>query len=163
MYHAFPFWLVEFLLRNQLIAWWEFPGILFVIFPLLLLIFYLPLVFISLITVWVCSSLGLSCLGLSVLPGLGWLFPFPCLGNFQQLSLQIFSQVLSLSSPSRNALMWMLVHLMLSQRSLRLSSFLVIPFFFFFYSAAVISTILSSRLFCYWFLLLYSSFQLLYC
>ena len=37
------FWLVEFLLRNQLITWWEFPCMLFVIFPLMLLIFYLCL------------------------------------------------------------------------------------------------------------------------
>ena len=43
-----------------------------------------------------CSSLGLSCLGLSVIPGLGWLFSFPCQGSFQLLSLQIFSQVLCL-------------------------------------------------------------------
>ena len=38
-----PFWLVEFLLRNQLIALWEFPCMLFVIFPLLLLVIYLCL------------------------------------------------------------------------------------------------------------------------
>ena len=43
IYHAIPFWLVEFLLRNQLRAWWEFPCMLFVIFPLLLLIFSLCL------------------------------------------------------------------------------------------------------------------------
>ena len=42
----------------------------------------------------VCSSLGLSCLGLSA----SWtrLFPFPCLGSFQQLSLQVISQDLFL-------------------------------------------------------------------
>ena len=79
IYHAIPFWLVEFLLRNQLIAWWTFACMLFVIFPLLLLTFYLCLLFLLvwLLCVLVCSSLGLSCLGLSVLPGLGWLFPFP--------------------------------------------------------------------------------------
>ena len=49
IYHAIPFWLVEFLLRNQLIAWWEFPCMLFIIFPLSLLIFYLSLIFVSLI------------------------------------------------------------------------------------------------------------------
>ena len=43
IYHAIPFWLVEFLLRNQLIAWWEFPFMLFVVFPLLRSIFYLCL------------------------------------------------------------------------------------------------------------------------
>ena len=31
-----------------------------------------------LVCVSVCSSLGLYCMGLSALPGLGWLFPFPC-------------------------------------------------------------------------------------
>ena len=46
--------------------------------------------------VLVCSSLGLSCLRFSELPGLGWLFPFPYSGIFQLLSLQIFSQVLVL-------------------------------------------------------------------
>ena len=40
LYHAIPFWHGEFLLRNQLIAWWEFPCVLFVFFTLLLLIFY---------------------------------------------------------------------------------------------------------------------------
>ena len=38
-----PFWLVEFLLKNELIAWWEFLCILLVVFPLLLLIFYVCL------------------------------------------------------------------------------------------------------------------------
>ena len=53
---------------------------------------------------------------------------------------------LSLSSPSGAPIMQMLVHLMLSQRSLRLSSFLFILFSIF-YSVPVISTILSSRSF----------------
>ena len=55
--------------------------LLYVLSPLLLLIFFsLSLIFINsnwLLCVLECSSLGLSCLGLSVLPGLGWLFPFP--------------------------------------------------------------------------------------
>ena len=45
IYCAIAFWLVEFLLGNQLIAWWEFPCMFFVIFSLLLLIFYLCLDF----------------------------------------------------------------------------------------------------------------------
>ena len=49
IYYAIRFWLVEFLLRNQLIAWWEFPCMLFIVFPLSLLIFYLSLIFVSLI------------------------------------------------------------------------------------------------------------------
>ena len=81
--------------------------------------------------VLMCSSLGLSCLGLSVFPGLGWLFPFPCLGSFQLLSLQIFfSGPFCLSSPSGTPFMGMLVHLLLSQRPLRLSSFLFILCFY---------------------------------
>ena len=36
-------WLVEFLLRNQLLTLWEFPCMLFVIFPLLLSIIFLCL------------------------------------------------------------------------------------------------------------------------
>ena len=51
---------------------------------------------------------------------------------------------LSLSSPSETPIIRMLVHLMLSQRSLRLSSFIFILFSLF-CSAAVNSTILSSR------------------
>ena len=43
----------------------------------------LCLVFVSLISVLVCFSLGLSCMGLFVPLALDWLFPFPCWGNFQ--------------------------------------------------------------------------------
>ena len=52
MCRAIPFWLVEFLLKNQLIACWEFPCVLFVIFPLLPLIFYLCLSFWSVWLLW---------------------------------------------------------------------------------------------------------------
>ena len=82
------------------ICWWSY-GIFLVyylsFFPLLLLIFYLCLYFLSvwLLCVSVCPSLCLSCLGLSVLPELSWLFPFPCYRSFQLLSFQIFSQILS--------------------------------------------------------------------
>ena len=68
---------------------------LFVAFPLLLLIFYICLNFCQFdyyvswcVPPWVYPACN------SVLPGLG-LFPFPCLGSFQ-LSLQTFSQVLLL-------------------------------------------------------------------
>ena len=60
--------------------------------------FILPLIFVSLIAI--CFDVFLLQFilpGLSALPGLDWLFPFPCLGSFQLSSLQIFSQVLSLS------------------------------------------------------------------
>ena len=39
--HASPFWLEEFLLKDQLLSLWVFPCVLFVVFPLLLLIFVL--------------------------------------------------------------------------------------------------------------------------
>ena len=45
VYHATPFRLVEFLLRNQLLTLWEFPCMLFVVFPLLLSIIFLCLKF----------------------------------------------------------------------------------------------------------------------
>jgi len=38
---AIPFWPEEFLLKDQLLSLWESPCVLFVIFPLLLLIFIL--------------------------------------------------------------------------------------------------------------------------
>jgi len=111
-----------------------------ILFLYLILTFWLP-------CVSMCSSLGLPCLELSVLNGLCWIFLFLYLGSFQLLSLQIFfSGSFSLSSPSGMPIMEMLVCLMLSQRSLRLSSFLYILFSIL-YSVAVISTILSSRSF----------------
>ena len=71
-----------------------------------------------------------------------------------------------LSSPSESLIMWILVCLMLSQRSLTLSSFL---FFLFsllcswqWFQPFCLSShlfILLPQLFCYWFLLVYFSFQ----
>ena len=74
------FWFAKFLLKSQLITLWGFPCVLFVAFPLLLLMSFSMSLNLSvwLLCVSVCCSLGLSCLGLSVLPGPGWLFPFPC-------------------------------------------------------------------------------------
>ena len=69
---------------------------------------------------------------------------FPMLGKFLSIiSLNIFYVPLSLSSPSGTLIIQMLVHLTLSQSSLRLSSFLF-HLFFFFLLASVISTNLSS-------------------
>ena len=98
----------EFLLRNHLTTLWEFPCILS-FFTLLHLMFFLcQFSSIWLLYVLVCSSLGLSCLKLSTHPVLGCLFPFSCEGGFQLLSLQI----------SGMCVIWILMPLMLSQRSL---------------------------------------------
>ena len=69
---------------------------------------------------------------------------FPTLGKFSTIiSSSIFSWSFFLSSSSGTPMVQMLGHLTLSQRSLRLSSFLLIRFSFFL-SDSFISTILSS-------------------
>ena len=105
---------------------------LFVIFPLLLLIFYLSLIFVSFIII----CLGLFLLGF-ILPGTlcasyTWLtISFPMFEELSVISSNIFSGPFSLSS-SGTPKIWRLVCLMLLQRSLRLSSFFFS--FFFLYS-----------------------------
>ena len=70
--------------------------------------------------------------------------PFPILGKFSAIiSSSIFTRPFFLSSSSGTPMIQMLWCLTLSQRSLRLSSFLLIHFSFFL-SASFISTILSS-------------------
>ena len=89
----------------------------------------LCLIFVNLINM--CLALGFSCLGLSGFLGLGWLFPSP-LGKFSPIiSSSIFSWPFFLPSSSGTPMIQMLGRLTLSQRSLRLSSFLLIFFFFF--------------------------------
>ena len=78
-------------------------------------------------------------MGLSALPGLGWLIHFPCYGSFNY-NLQIFSQSL--------LFFWDFYYLnvsvfKISQKSLRLPSWLFI--FSFFYFVAIISIILTSN------------------
>ena len=69
---------------------------------------------------------------------------FPILGKFSAIiSLSNFSWPFFLSSSSGTPMVQMLGHFTLSQRSLRLSSFLLILFSFFLF-ASFISTILSS-------------------
>ena len=67
-----------FLLKDQLLSLWESPCVLFVVFPLLLLIAVLSVwsSLIWLICVLGCFTLGLSCLGLSGFLDLGGYF-FP--------------------------------------------------------------------------------------
>ena len=69
---------------------------------------------------------------------------FPMLGKFSAI-IQLFSLALSLSSPSGTPILWMLVHLTLSQSHLRLFSFLF-NLFSLFCSSSVISTSLFSTL-----------------
>ena len=105
----------------------------------------LCLIFVNLINM----CLGVFCLGF-ILFGTLWVYwtwvtiSFPIGGKFSTIiSSGIFSWSFFLSS-SRTTMIQMLGCLTLFQRSLRLSSFLLILFFSFFLSASFISTILSS-------------------
>ena len=105
---------------------------LFATFPLLLLIFSLcPSI---LPNVLACSTLGLSCMSLSLLPELG-----DCsLSHVREVfSYYIFKYFLGpfLSVFFGTPIMRILVHLMLSHRSLRLSSFLFILFSLLFFGS----------------------------
>ena len=140
-----PFWLAEFLLKNQLITLWRFPCMLFVAFSSLLFnIFSLFLILVNLLNV--CFSMLLlgftlsgTCCGSST-----WLsISFPVLEKFWLFSLHIFSCLFSLSSPSGTFKMQLLVHLKLFQKSLRPFSFLFILFSLF-CPCQLISTNLSS-------------------
>ena len=97
-----------------------------------------------LLCVLACFSLHLSCMGLSALPGLKIDY---FLSHIREVfNYNLFKYFLRpfFSSSSGTPIMQILVHLMLSQRSLRLSSILFILFSLF-CSFVVISTILSSR------------------
>ena len=65
--HKHSLWFIEFLLRNQLIAWWEFSCILLIVFSLNAFNILSWLTFVSLITMY----LGLFLLGF-ILPGTLW-------------------------------------------------------------------------------------------
>jgi len=96
-------------------------------------------------------SLIIKCLGIFllgfILCGTFWTcvaIYFPILGRFSSIiSSNIFLYPFILSSSSGTPITWMLVCLMLSQWSLRLSSLFFILFYLF-YSASLIFTILSS-------------------
>ena len=114
---------------------------LFVAFPLVLLIFFsLYLILDSLI---IC--LGMFLLGFILYGTLYFLYltiSFTMLGKFSTIiSSNIFSDPLLFSSSSGTPIIQMVVRLMLSQRSLRLSSILFILFSLF-CSMTVISTII---------------------
>lgn len=74
-------------------------------------------------------SLHWSYLGFSVIPVPVFLFPFQGYGHFQLLCLQ-YNLCTFLSSPSETPLMWMLLYLMLPQRSLKLCSLLFFLYMF---------------------------------
>ena len=103
------------------------------------------LIFVNLINM----CLGVFCLGLILFQTLwvSWtwvIISFPNLGKFSTIiSSSIFSWSFFLSSSSGTPMIQMLGSLTLSQRCLRLSSFLLIRFSFFL-SDSFISTILSS-------------------
>ena len=105
----------------------------------------LCLIFFNLINM----SLGVFCLGFTLF-GTLWVYwtwvitSLPILGKFSMIiSSSIFSWFFFLSSSSGTTMIRMLGCLTLSQRSLRLPSFLLIHFSFFL-SGSFISTILSS-------------------
>ena len=124
----------------------------------------------SLILIWLlCVSLITICLGMFLLglnlPGTvcaSWTWmaiSFPMLGKFSTIiSSNVFSGPFALSSPSGTPIMRMLLCLMLSQRSLKVSSFLFILFFYSVprqwippFCLPGHLSILLPQLFCHWF------------
>ena len=120
---------LQFLLNNHLLIVWDFPHMLLVALPLLHLIFFV-LIFIWLVCILACFSLGLSCMGLSVFLDLIDYFLSHVWDVFTYYLFKYFSGPFSLSSPSGTPIMQILVFLMLSQSSLKLSSFFCFSHFF---------------------------------
>ena len=93
-------------------------------------IFFFEFLSVWLVCILLYFFMDLLCMELSVLFPHEWV-SFPIFGKFSLIiSSNIFSGPFSLSSPSGVLMMWMLVHLKLSQRSLRLSSVFLHSFFF---------------------------------
>ena len=99
-YHVIPFWFVDFLLKNQLIAWWEFLCMLFVVFLFAFNILSLSSIFVNLLSLCLWSSLSLLCLGLYTS-----FVSFPRLEKLSAISPDIFLVIFSLSSPSMTPIM----------------------------------------------------------
>ena len=91
---------------------------------------------------------GLILLGLSMFPGPGYLFPITGEGSFQLLCCQICSQPFTSFFSFWNPYTEMLVCLMLSERSLKLSLFLFILFSFFCLASVISIILFSSSLIC---------------
>ena len=131
IYCSTSFWLAEFLLKSQLITLWDFPC-KWLTFPLLILI-------VSLFLNSCHFTYNMSCVfffGL-ILFGTLWFMDLRIcfLSQVREIfSCYDFSYVLwpflslSLSPPSETPIMQILVHLIMSQKSLKLSSFLFIFF-----------------------------------
>ena len=120
-------------------------GVLFVVFPLLLLIFFLC---VWSLLIWLKYVLGCSPWVYPVWDSLGFLdlgdYFLPHFREvFNYYLLKYFLWSFFLSSSSGTPIIWMSEHFTLSYRSLTLSSFLLILFSFFL-SDSFISTILSS-------------------
>ena len=131
-------------MKDQLLNVWGFPSLLLVAFPLLLLMFFLCVysLLVWLVCVLECFSLGLSCMGLFVTFGLDRLFLF-YVGEISNYNLFKKFLIPFLFLFLWDPYIWTLVCLILSRRSLRLSSVLFILSTLF-CSSSVISTILSS-------------------
>ena len=93
---------------------------------------------------------------------------FPMLVKFlTRIASDIFSG--PFSSSSGTPIIQMLLHLMSSQRSLRLSHlvsfvfFILLCFSYFHHSIFQLTMCSSASVFCYWFFLVYASFPLLFC
>ena len=125
------FWPGGFLLIDQLLSLWESLCVLFVVSPFSAFnSCSLCLIFVNLINM----CLGEFCLGF-ILFGTLWVswtwvaISFPIFGKFSTIiSSSNFSWPFFLSSSSGTPMIQMLGHFTLSQRSLRLSSFLLILF-----------------------------------
>ena len=122
--HSLLAWRVS--IEDQLLSLWESSCVLFIVFPLLLLIFVLCVwsLLIWLISPWVYPFFGLCVSWTCVI------ISFLILGKFSTIISSIFSWSFFLSSSSRTPMIQMLGLLTLSQRSLKLFSFLSIHFFF---------------------------------
>lgn len=123
----------RFSAEKSAVIFMGFPCMLFGVFPCGYTVFSLYLIFVSVISMsLVVFSWGLSCGGVSALPQLEWALPFPRKASFWLWPLNVFSGLFSLSSPSGTPMIQMLVCLMLSPKSLRLSSVFIFYLYFFF-------------------------------
>ena len=118
--------------------------------PLLLLIFFLCIysLLFRLVCILECFSLGLSCMGLFVTFGLDRLFLF-YVGEISNYNLFKKFLIPFLFLFLWDPYIWTLVCLILSQRSLRLSSVLFILFVLLCSSEVIFTILSSSSLICY--------------